>query len=89
MDFINLPSSLQSGGNNLPVSFSVTDAAWRTPGGGTAATVFDPSTGVTARFSNRSNLMWVKLGGTANPTSGQAGGDYSADVDLDVYYTGN
>ncbi len=89
LDFINLPSSLQSGGNNLPVSFSVTDAAWRTPGGGNASTAFDPNTGATVRFSSRSNLMWIYLGGTANPTSGQAGGDYFADVDLDVYYTGN
>ena len=33
--------------------------------------------------------MFVYIGGTVNPPRAQQGGDYVADIDLDVYYTGN
>lgn len=86
LDFINLPSSLQNGPNSLPVSFSTTDASWRSPGGGSG--VFDPNVGTIAVLGN-SGQMFVYLGGTVNPPPNQQPGDYFVDVDLDVYYTGN
>ena len=87
LDFINLPIELQSGGYLMPVSFSTTDAHWRSAGGGGEAT-FDPSVGTTARFGN-SGQLFVFIGGTVTPPPNQQAGDYVADIDLDVYYTGN
>ena len=87
LDFINLPTHLQNGVHLMPVSFSTTDAHWRSPGGGGEAT-FDPAVGTTARFGN-SGQIFVYIGGTVIPPRAQQGGDYVADIDLDVYYTGN
>jgi hypothetical protein len=86
LEFVNLPASLQNGAFFLPISFSATDASWRSPGGGSG--VFDPTTGTTAVLGN-SGQMFVYLGGTATPPSNQQPGDYIADIDLEVYYTGN
>ena len=87
LDFINLPTELQSGAQQMPVSFSATDAHWRSPGGGGEGT-FDPSVGATARIGNSGQLL-VYIGGTVTPPPNQQAGDYVADIDLDVYYTGN
>lgn len=86
LDFINLPTELQNGTFTMPISFSTTDAHWRSPGGGQGT--FDPAVGVTARLGN-SGQMFVYIGGTVNPPRNQAAGDYIADIDLDVFYTGN
>lgn len=89
LDFINLPAELQNGIHAMPVSFSATDAAWRSPGrGGGTPVVFDPTVGTTARIGNSGQII-VYLGGTVNPPPNQQGGDYVANIDLDVYYTGN
>ncbi len=89
LDFITLPSTLQNGGYNMPVDYAGTDAVWTIIGGGATDHTFDPNVGTTARFANNSGLMWVYLGGTADPPPNQQAGSYSANVDLDVYYTGN
>jgi hypothetical protein len=87
LDFINLPASLQNGVYAMPVVFSVTDASWRAPGGGGAG-VFDPQVGTTVRFGNSGQII-VNIGGTVTPPPNQQPGNYVADIDLDVYYTGN
>lgn len=87
LDFITLPPNLHKGAHQMPVSYSSTDAAWRVIGIGATDHVFDPNVGTSARFSN-SGLMWVFLGGTAEPPPNQQAGSYSANVDLDISYTG-
>jgi hypothetical protein len=87
LDFVNLPAFLQNGIHAMPVVFEVTSAAWRSPGGG-GTVVFDPNVGTTAVFGN-SGQIFVYLGGTVQPPPNQQPGGYVADVDLDVWYTGN
>ena len=87
LDFINLPASLRNGIHAMPVVFSATDAAWRSPGG-SGAVVFDPRIGTTARFGNSGQII-VTIGGIVTPPPNQQPGNYVADIDLDVYYTGN
>jgi hypothetical protein len=87
LDFVNLPVSLQNGVYEMPVVFAMTDAAWRSPGG-SGTVVFDPAVGATARFG-RSGQIIIYIGGTARPPFNQQPGDYVADIDIDVYYTGN
>jgi hypothetical protein len=86
LDFLTLPTHLQNGTFLMPITFSTTDAYWRSPGGGAAT--FDPAVGTTARFGNSGQIL-VFIGGTVNPPRTQAAGDYIADIDLDVFYTGN
>lgn len=87
LDFVTLPLFLQNGIHAMPVAFDATSAAWRSPGGG-GAVVFDPHVGTTAVFG-RSGQIFVFLGGTVDPPPNQQPGSYVADVDLDVWYTGN
>ena len=87
LDFVSLPPALQNGIHAMPVFFDGTSAAWRSPGGG-ATVVFDPHLGTTAVFG-RSGQIFVFLGGTVDPPPNQQPGSYVADVDLDVWYTGN
>ena len=88
LDFINLPASLQNGVYAMPVVFSVTDAAWRSPAGGGGTVVLGPAVGATAPYGRIGQII-VYIGGTVTPPPNQQPGDYVADIDLDVYYTGN
>ena len=86
LDFINLPTHLENGTFQMPITFASGDAHWRSPGGGQGT--FDPGVGTTARLGN-SGQMFVFIGGTVSPPRNQAAGSYVADIDLDVFYTGN
>lgn len=87
LDFVNLPTSLQNGIHAMPIGFDVGSAAWRSPGGG-GTVVFDPHVGTTAVFGS-SGQIFIYLGGTVDPPPNQQPGSYVADIDLDVWYTGN
>ncbi len=88
LTFVNLPTALQSGTLNLPISFSSNDAAYSDRFNGGALIIFDPNVGVIARLGN-SGKMSVRIGGTVTPPPNQQPGNYVADIDLDVIYTGN
>jgi hypothetical protein len=89
LDFTNLPTSLQNGGNSMPISFSGNDAAYNTKNQSGGATSFDPSAGIAVRLDQNSGHLSVWIGGTLNPPPNQQPGDYVADIVLDVIYTGN
>ncbi len=85
LQFTTLPSQLAAGGATMPISFGATDAAYGTDQG--TATAMNPTGVVTTNLSAGSLEVW--LGGTVNPGAGQAGGNYSANVVLQVTLTGN
>jgi hypothetical protein len=84
-----LPGNLSFGGNNLPISFATTDAAYFATDVVGSASAFDPSAGSTENLDGGAGTGYVWLGGTVAPTPAQAAGVYSATVSLDVVYTGN
>ena len=69
LDFIGLPASLQNGPYAMPVLFTVTDAAWRAPGGGGGTVVFDPQGGATARIGSSGQLGYGSIWNTARSPS--------------------
>ena len=83
-----LPANLSFGVNNLPISFTATDAAWNSVDAVGAAVSFDPAAGTT-EFLSGVGVGFVWLGGTVAPAANQAAGVYTATVSLDVVYTGN
>jgi hypothetical protein len=89
LDFVNLPTSLENGSHDLPISYGATAAAWRVNGSGGTSYVFDPRVGTTARFPSGRRLMWIYLGGTIDAPPYQPPGDYAAEVVLEATYTGN
>ena len=84
-----LPANLSDGGNNLPISFGATDAAYFATDVVGSAVAFDPSAGSTENLDGAAGTGFVWLGGTVAPTPAQPAGVYSATVSLDVVYTGN
>ncbi len=89
LDFVNLPSYLQNGSRQLPISFAVDDAAYAFGPHSGNATTFDPNTGTTVRLNPRNGHLTVWIGGTVSPPQTQQPGDYIADITLEVVYTGN
>jgi hypothetical protein len=83
--FTTLPNQLADGGNTLTLAFNATDASYGTVQG--TATAIDPSAGVTTDLVAGALHIW--LGGTVQPTAGQTGGTYSANVVMEVTLTGN
>lgn len=83
-----VPTELESGLNTLPVSFT---SGWGNNNDNTASTPVSVSTGTNiATFPLNdvlgSNLIYVILGGTVSPVTGQAPGLYVADVTLKAEY---
>jgi hypothetical protein len=81
-----LPSNLEFGANNMPITFSTTDAGSNTTDNQGAATAFDPSEDDYQRTLSGSGELFVWIGGTVNPTESQVAGAYSADITLTVTY---
>lgn len=82
------PSELESGLNTLPVSFT---SGWGSANDGTATNPVSISaeTNIAIFPTNDvsgSNLIYVILGGTVSPVTGQAPGLYVADVTLTAEY---
>jgi hypothetical protein len=84
-----LPANLQSGVNLLPISFGGADAAWHTADAVGSATAFDPAAGATEFLDAATGEMWAWIGGTVTPAGAQPAGVYTANITLDVVYTGN
>ena len=74
----------------IPIQFSATDVAYEdgTGGGQTApAGVLDPNLGGLLRIGGAGSLLlWI--GGSITTSLTQTGGDYAADIVLEVIYTG-
>lgn len=82
--------TLTTGTATMPITFSSTDAGYSTTDDPAGATTFDPDAGAaTATLGTTGGLLYVWLGGTVDPATTQAAGDYAADITLDVAYTGN
>lgn len=83
-----LPDNL---GNDLkgmmPISFSQFNAGYNTEDLSGSATPFDQNQELITNLGSNGKL-YVWLGGTIQPFSNQAGTFYSADILLDVFYTG-
>ncbi len=78
-----LPSALQGpGGALLPLTFQAGDAAWLRVtggGGGPGMQPEDPNTPFSVNVPNRQTVR-LFLGGTAQPATTQAAGNYTATV---------
>ena len=87
-----LPDSLQHVTDpvGIPITFAPTDGSYEDGNGGgqtAPAGALDPNLGATLRLGTAGTLnIW--LGGTIFPSIIQTGGDYAADITLDVIYTG-
>ncbi len=84
----SLPANLSFGGNNMPISFSATDAGWFDRTSSAVPCPSIPPAGDT-EFLSGTGEGFVWLGGTVAPAANQAAGVYTATVSLDVVYTGN
>lgn len=81
-----LPTNLEFGANNLPISFSATDAGSNTADDQGAAVAFNPATADYERTLSAGGELYVWIGGTVQPTITQVAGAYSADITLTVTY---
>ncbi len=90
---LTLPTDLihdVDGTTTLPVDFTGNTAAWALAGADQAtATLYDPSTTLTEFLDITTGELHIWLGGTLNPGDPQKAGTYSADITLDITYTGN
>ena len=84
-----LPGTLVSGGNNLTINTwtGYHNATNNATAGGTAFTPSGAST--LANLDGTTGYRYVFVGATVVPTGGQAPGAYSANVTMNVAYTGN
>ena len=82
----NLPKSLTNGVDNLPISFSQTDAAWSYRDRTNGRRSFNPNTPYELRriFFYFPNYIW--LGGTINSSTGQSPGEYNGTITLTIEY---
>ena len=86
LDFGTLPTSLASGGDNLPISFGASAAGYSTsltPG----IMTFDPAVTMDANLESGAMSVWI--GGTVSPAANQPAGLYTGNIMLTVSYTGN
>ena len=84
LDF-TLPTNLTSGGNNLPISFSTTDANWEDGATSNGNNVFDPNASETITFPSDGDMS-VFIGGTVDPDGAQAAGTYTGTIVLTATY---
>lgn len=84
-----LPTQLTNGTDNIPIAFGATDAGYATDAANQAtATAHDPGTVLTTDLDATTGELYVWLGGTVTPAIGISGGSYSADITIDLAYTG-
>jgi len=84
LTFTALPANLTDGGNSIAITWS---AGYGTATGTQAAT-FAPATGTAQNLDVTSGNLYVFLGGSFTPATTQPAGNYTADVTLEVTYTG-
>ena len=84
-----LPSSLTSdGGDELPLTFGPGDGAAVADGAGGHGVSFDPRQPLIATLG-ANGILFIQLGGTALPSSGQDAGSYRATIFLSVFDLGS
>ena len=83
-----LPTALSNGGATMPLSFSAAAGCWNTAFNQSGCTTYDPSLTLTQRLHATSGNMYVWLGGTVTPAANQVAGTYTANVTMNVAYTG-
>lgn len=84
-----LPSDLVEAGNEtMTINFSASDAGFASTDDQSTAEAFDPSAEKTITMSGL-GASYIWLGGTIEPTTGQAAGAYTADIEIQLAYTGN
>ena len=81
-----LPSNLLNGAYTMPISFTSTDAGFKTSG--SQITAFNPASGSNATFGS-DGTMEVYLGGKVTPSQTQEAGQYTAPVTITLQYTTN
>ena len=87
-----LPDSLHSATAAMPITFLGTDGSYEDgTGGGQAAPAgnLNPLNTNLVDLSAAAGTMTVWIGGQTTPSIGQAGGNYSANVEIIVTLTGN
>lgn len=82
----NLPQNLTNGIDNLPISFSDTDAAWSYRDRTSGRRSFNPNTPYELRriFFYLPNYIW--LGGTISSSTKQSPGSYNGTITLTIEY---
>jgi hypothetical protein len=79
-----LPTTLVSGGDNLPIGSWT--GGWNTSATPAGATAFTPSAAGTNTSVTAGTALTVYVGATVSPVAAQAAGAYSGDVTLSVVY---
>lgn len=85
---LTLPTNLVSGGNNLPITFGASSAAWNLTNSRAGTTAFNPVSTLTRRVDATTGKLWVFIGGSVSPTT-QPAGLYTGTITLNAAYTGN
>jgi hypothetical protein len=74
-------------GATLPLTLGASSGCWGTTSTQGSCTYYDATTSLTQALS-ATGFMHVWLGGTVTPTANQTAGAYSANVTMNVAYTG-
>ena len=88
LTFSVLPIDLPGTGDQLPICFGATNAAFHNKNKVGDATPFDPNQGLTINLPSQGQL-YIWLGGTVKPKGAQNPGQYQGTITLDATYTGN
>ncbi|GBD32479.1 hypothetical protein HRbin33_01444 [bacterium HR33] len=86
---LTLPSTLTSGANSIPITFSSTDGRYNTTADPNTGTTFNPSASVTTTLHGTTGNLFVYLGGTVSPSGTTPAGTYTGTITLNASYTGN
>jgi hypothetical protein len=83
-----LPAVLNApGGATLPLTFGAADGAYAAQPSLGASVPFDPRLPLVTRLG-KSGRLYLRLGGTATPSTSQPSGSYASSVTVTVAYTG-
>jgi hypothetical protein len=85
LTFTALPANLTDGGNSMAITWSAGYGVASTSQDGT----FTPAAGTAQYLEGATGNLFVFLGGAFTPATNQPAGTYTADVTLQVSYTGS
>jgi hypothetical protein len=74
----NISRAISSGATELPVVFTATQSI--NPNDSQPGTPFDPYSGTTLIFDDKTREYYIKIGGTVNPPLTQKAGDYNTSI---------
>lgn len=87
-----LPSSMAHDGGSIQsvsILFGTSSSAHNMINNVSEATVYDPNSTLIAELDPTGGELYIWLGGKVDPTIIQEKGDYSAEIVLEISYTGN